>query len=219
MTERRRGFILNFEGLDGCGKTTQARLAAERLRKEGYEVLESVEPGGTPIGQQIRRILLDAANTELAARAELLLYFACRAQNVEQWIRPALERGVIVITDRFTDSTMAYQGYGRGLGREVVLALDRIACQDVAPDLTVLVDIDLETSLERARARNLARGGNRETRMDEQTVEFYRRVRAGYQEMVRLEPHRFVVVDGRGGIETVAGAVWRAIEGRLPPHV
>ena len=218
MTER-RGFFLNFEGLDGCGKTTQARLAAGRLRKAGYEVLESVEPGGTPIGQQVRRILLDAANTELAPRAELLLYFACRAQNVEQWIRPALERGVIVITDRFTDSTMAYQGYGRGLGREVVLALDRIACQGVAPDLTILVDIDLETSLERARARNLAQGGNRETRMDEQTVEFYRRVRAGYQEMVRLEPHRFVVVDGRGGIETVANAVWQAIEGRLPAHV
>jgi dTMP kinase len=110
MTERRRGLFLNFEGMDGCGKTTQARMVAERLRRSGYEVLESVEPGGTPIGQQVRRILLDPANEALCSRAELLLYFACRAQNVQQWVAPALERGAIVVTDRFTDSTMAYQG-------------------------------------------------------------------------------------------------------------
>ncbi len=217
MTER-RGLFLNFEGMDGCGKTTQARMAAERLRKEGYDVLESVEPGGTPIGQQVRRILLDPANEALAPRAELLLYFACRAQNVEQWVKPALDRGSIVVTDRFTDSTMAYQGYGRGLGREIVLTLDRIACQGVAPDLTVIVDIDLETSLARARARNRTVADNHETRMDEQAAEFYRRVRAGYQEMVRLEPHRFAVVDGRGDIDTVARGVWEAIQGKLPRH-
>jgi len=214
----RRGLFLNFEGMDGCGKTTQARMAAERLRKEGYEVLESVEPGGTPIGQQVRRILLDPANEALAPRAELLLYFACRAQNVEQWVKPALDRGAIVVTDRFTDSTMAYQGYGRGLGREIVLTRDRIACQGIAPDLTVIVDIDLETSLARARARNLTVADNHETRMDEQAAEFYRRVRAGYQEMVRLEPHRFAVVDGRGDIDTVARGVWEAIQGKLPRH-
>jgi dTMP kinase len=217
MTER-RGLFLNFEGMDGCGKTTQARMAAERLRKEGYDVLESVEPGGTPIGQQVRRILLDPANEALAPRAELLLYFACRAQNVEQWVKPALDRGAIVVTDRFTDSTMAYQGYGRGLGREIVLTLDRIACQGVAPDLTVIVDIDLETSLARARARNRTVADNHETRMDEQAAEFYRRVRAGYQEMVRLEPHRFAVVDGRGDIDTVARGVWEAIQGKLSRH-
>lgn len=218
MTDERRGLFLNFEGMDGCGKTTQARMVAERLRRSGYEVLESVEPGGTPIGQQVRRILLDPANQALCARAELLLYFACRAQNVEQWVAPALARGAMVVTDRFTDSTMAYQGYGRGLGREVVLALDRIACQGLAPDLTVIVDIDLDTSLERARARNSAVEGNVETRMEEQAAEFYRRVREGYREMVRLEPHRFAVVDGRGDIRTVARAVWEAVQGKLPPH-
>jgi dTMP kinase len=218
MTDRRRGLFLNFEGMDGCGKTTQARMVAERLRQAGYEVLESVEPGGTPIGQQVRRILLDPANEALCARAELLLYFACRAQNVEQWVAPALARGAVVVTDRFTDSTMAYQGYGRGLGREVVLALDRIACQGVTPDLTVIVDIDLDTSLERARARNSAVAGNVETRMEEQAAEFYHRVREGYRDMVRLEPHRFAVVDGRGDIHTVARAVWEAIQGKLPPH-
>ena len=112
-----RGIFITFEGPDGSGKSTQARILAERLRAEGRPVLESVEPGGTPIGQQIRRILLDPANKELTATAELLLMFAARAQNVEQWILPALQQGKIVISDRFTDSSVAYQGAGRGLGR------------------------------------------------------------------------------------------------------
>ena len=216
MTEARRGLFLNFEGLDGCGKTTQARLLAERLRKEGYDVLESVEPGGTPIGREIRRILLDPANQELRATTELLLYFACRAQNVEQWIIPALAAGKIVITDRFTDSTMAYQGYGRGLGREVVLTLDAIACRGVTPDLTVIVDIDLADSLQRARTRNLQSTGQAESRLDDEVLEFHRRVRDGYREMVSLQPHRFAVVEGRAGIQPVAAAVWDAVRGRLP---
>ena len=216
MTEARRGLFLNFEGLDGCGKTTQARLLAERLRQEGYEVLESVEPGGTPIGREIRRILLDPANQELRATTELLLYFACRAQNVEQWITPALAAGKIVITDRFTDSTMAYQGYGRGLGREVVLTLDEIACRGVTPDLTVIVDIDLADSLQRARTRNLQSTGQAESRLDDEVLEFHRRVRDGYREMVSLQPHRFAVVEGRADIAPVAAAVWDAVRGRLP---
>src|ERR1700737_4329868 len=124
-TEHRgRGLFITFEGPDGSGKSTQLRLLAERLRNNGYEVLESVEPGGTPIGVQIRRILLDSANRELSATAELLLMFAARAQNVEQWIMPALAEGKIVLSDRFTDSTLAYQGAARGLGREVVMQID-----------------------------------------------------------------------------------------------
>src|SRR5260370_4645048 len=123
-----RGLFITFEGPDGSGKSTQARLLAERLRREGYSVLETAEPGGTPIGQQIRAILLDPANQELSPVAELLLMFACRAQNVEQWILPALANGQIVISDRFTDSSIAYQGAGRGLGWDTVLAVDRIAC-------------------------------------------------------------------------------------------
>src|SRR5580704_9766071 len=126
MFTTKRGVFITFEGPDGSGKSTQARMLAERLRSEGRPVLETVEPGGTPIGQQIRRILLDPANRELTPIAELLLMFAARAQNVEQWILPALAEGKIVISDRFTDSSVAYQGAGRGLGWATVLAIDHI---------------------------------------------------------------------------------------------
>ena len=142
MSTTSRGLFITFEGPDGSGKSTQARLLAERLRGAGYDVLESVEPGGTPIGQQIRRILLDPANQELSATAELLLMFAARAQNVEQWILPALEQGKIVISDRFTDSSIAYQGAGRGLGWETVLTIDRIAYSPSPPIVFAVVDFD-----------------------------------------------------------------------------
>jgi dTMP kinase len=204
--------------MDGSGKTTQMRLLAERLRQAGHEVLESYEPGGTRIGTQVRRILLDSANQELCPTAELLLYFACRAQNVDQWILPALREGQIVLSDRFTDSTLVYQGVGRGLGRDVVLSLDKIACRGLVPDLTVLIDIDLETSLARAQTRNRTvqeSGGVMETRMDDQEVDFHRRVREAYAQLAASEPHRFAVIDGRPGVETVARAVWEAVRGRL----
>jgi dTMP kinase len=213
MTERRGRFI-TFEGLDGSGKSTQMTLLARRLREMGRNVLVTAEPGGTPIGEQIRRILLDRANTGLRPIAELLLYFASRAQNVEEVILPALEQGRIVLSDRFTDSTLVYQGFGRGLGEEAVAALEKIACRGLKPDLTIYLDIDLETSLERARARNRTIEGERsvETRMDEQSAEFYRRVREGYEILARREPQRFRVIDGRRAPESVAADVWRAVE-------
>jgi len=217
-TDTHRGLFLTFEGIDGSGKTTQMRLLAERLRRAGHEVLESYEPGGTRIGNQVRRILLDSGNQELCPTAELLLYFACRAQNVDQWILPALREGQVVLSDRFTDSTLVYQGVGRGLGKDVVLALDKIACRGLVPDLTVLIDIDLETSLARAQSRNRTlqdTGGVAETRMDDQEVEFHRRVRDAYAELAASEPRRFTVIDGRHDVETVAGAVWEAVKGRL----
>lgn len=206
-TSRQRGVFVTFEGPDGSGKSTQARMLAERLRSEGRPVVESVEPGGTPIGQQIRRILLDPANRELTPVAELLLMFAARAQNVEQWIRPALAEGKIVISDRFTDSSIAYQGAGRGLGWETVLAIDRIACHGLIPDLTICVDIDTETGLSRA----LARGGA-ETRLEEQAIEFHRRAREAYHELARREPQRFRLIDGRGTPEAIAAKVWEQVQ-------
>jgi dTMP kinase len=202
-----RGRFITFEGIDGSGKSTQMRLLAERLRSEGHDIFEAVEPGGTAIGRQIRRILLDAANQDLRPTAELLLYFASRAQNVDECIRPALAAGKIVLCDRFTDSTLAYQGYARGLGEETVLALDRIACRGLAPDLTVLIDVDVECGIARAQKRN-AGSDAAETRMDDQSLEFHRKVREAYLALARRHADRFRIIDGRGAPETVAERVW-----------
>jgi dTMP kinase len=208
-----RGVFITFEGMDGSGKTTQMHLLASRLAASGRDVVETVEPGGTAIGNQIRRVLLDSRNQDLRPTAELLLYFASRAQNVDESILPALASGRIVLCDRFTDSTLVYQGCGRGLGRDVVMDLDRIACRGLKPDLTVLIDIDLETSLARAFARNRASTHRdaAETRMDEQSLEFHRKVRDAYRALAAGEPGRFRVVDGRPGIDLVAEAVWDAV--------
>ena len=208
--------FITFEGPDGSGKSTQMRLLAERLRKAGHRILESVEPGGTPIGRQIRRILLDPANQELCATAELLLMFAARAQNVEQWILPALAEGKIVLSDRFTDSTVAYQGAGRNLGIETVLEVDRIACHGVVPDLTLIIDIDAEAGLARAYRRNRSHTGAKESRIDEQAVEFHRKVREAYHLLAAREPGRVRLIDGNAAPEVIAERVWEAVNGILP---
>jgi dTMP kinase len=205
-----RGPFITFEGMDGSGKTTQMRRLAARLRARGRTVVETAEPGGTAIGQKIRRILLDAANQELSPSAELLLYFASRAQNVDQTIQPALARGEIVLADRFTDSSLVYQGCGRSLGAETVLALDRVACRGLKPDLTLLVDIDVETSLARAHARNSAQP-NSETRMDEQAVEFHRKVYEAYQALAVREPGRIQRIDGRAGRDEIEREIWTVV--------
>jgi dTMP kinase len=212
-TTERPGRFISFEGTDGCGKSTQLRLLAERLRSTGREVVVTAEPGGTPIGLQIRKILLDSKNQELSPRAELLLYFASRAQNVEQCILPAMARGAIVLSDRFTDSTLAYQGAARNLGRDVVLCVHQIACQDVWPDLTICLDIDLETSLQRAHARNKEATEVDERRMDEQTVAFHQRVREEYLRLAEQSPERIKVIDGRADVATVAERIWRLVSG------
>lgn len=206
--------FLTFEGMDGSGKTTQIRMLAQRLRAHGRKVLETAEPGGTRIGIEIRRILLDAANQELKPTAEMLLYFACRAQNVDEWILPAMAEGKIVLSDRFTDSTLVYQGCGRGLGADNVIALDRIACRGLRPDLTLLIDIDAETSLARAHARNRA-VAHGETRMDEQSLDFHRQVYDAYHALAAREPERVRLIDGCASIEAIAEEIWKTVE----PHV
>ena len=206
-----RGLFISFEGMDGSGKSTQLRLLAARLRDSGYTVVETAEPGGTPIGRQIRQVLLDHHNEELYPTAELLLYFACRAQNVDQWIRPALEAGSVVLSDRFTDSTRAYQGAARHLGGPIVESLHAIACRGIQPDLTLLVDIDLDTSVERSRSRD------RDTdRMERQNPAFYQAVKAAYAEIAASESSRVRVVDGRAGIYKVAESIWHAVSPALP---
>ncbi|HEY3839970.1 MAG TPA: dTMP kinase [Bryobacteraceae bacterium] len=205
-----RGIFITFEGIDGSGKTTQLRLLAERLRQAGRDVVEAVEPGGTEIGRQVRAIVLDGRNKQLTPRAEVLLYFASRAQNVEEVIRPAIAAGKVVLCDRFTDSTLVYQGCARGLGADVVLALDGIACQGLKPDLTVLVDIDLDESLARARFRNVSEASN-ETRLEDESTEFHRAVRDGYRSLAKREAERFLVIDGNAAIDVVAERVWEAV--------
>ena len=211
MSSGRRGLFLTFEGPEGSGKSTQARLLSVRLRSAGRDVLDTAEPGGTPIGVQIRRVLLDTANRELCPTAELLLMFACRAQNVDQWILPALGEGRIVISDRFTDSTLVYQGAARGLGAELVYEVDRIACRGLVPDLTLVIDIDVESGLARAHGRN-RRAQDVETRIDEQGISFHRKVREAYHQLASDEPGRVRLIDGSREENAVAEDVWQAVE-------
>ncbi len=205
-----QALFLTFEGIDGCGKTTQLVHLANRLRLAGREVVETMEPGGTAVGRAIRGILLDPHFDLLSSRAELLLYFASRAQNVAEVIQPALERGAIVLCDRFTDSTVVYQGAGRGISREEILDLHRVACGTLQPDLTLLLDIDLETSLARARRRNHL-SGSAETRMEEESRNFFERVCTGYRDLAADEPRRVKNVDARESVEVVAENVWREV--------
>ena len=202
--------FITFEGIDGCGKTTQFRMLSQWLRDRGNDLVETIEPGGTEIGRQIRRILLDPASADMQPRTELLLYFASRAQNVDQVIRPALDAGRIVLCDRFTDSTLVYQGCGRGLDTNVVRDLDRIACRGLKPDVTLLIDIDAETSLTRAKRRN-ERVGPAESRIDEEGAAFHERVRQGYLALAKAEPERIVVIDGAAGIGEVGQRIREAL--------
>ncbi len=209
----RRGLLISFEGTEGSGKSTQMRLLVERLRGMGRQVVENQEPGATVIGKQIRRLLLDPANAEMAPMTELLLMFASRAQAVAEIVRPALDRGDLVVSDRFTDSTLAYQGFARGLGVQRVRAAHELALGDLLPDLTLLIDVDLETGLERARQRNLAAGAAcPETRIDQQSLEFHAKVAQGYRQIAALEPKRFKIVEGRGAPHDVAARVWQEVE-------
>lgn len=210
MSTTKRGLFITFEGPEGSGKSTQLRRLAARLREAGQVVLETSEPGGTPIGMQIRRILLDSKNNEMRPTTELLLMFAARAQNVDEWILPALSRGEVVLSDRFTDSSLVYQGAARGLGAEVVYEVDRIACRGLVPDLTIVVDIETELGLERAHGRN-RKTQDVETRIDEQAIGFHRKVRDAYLQLASDEPNRVKLVDGSRSEETVEKDVWEAV--------
>jgi dTMP kinase len=211
---KQRGVFITFEGMDGSGKTTQMHRLAARLRSLGRTVMETVEPGGPPVAQKIRRILLDSANPELSPTTEILLYFASRAQNVDEWILPALERGEIVLSDRFTDSSLVYQGVGRGLGIATVSDLERIACRGLKPDLTILVDVDAGASLARARARNLAQP-HCETRMDDQAIEFHLKVYAAYHALAEAEPERVKLVDGGAAMDEIEREVWSIVSAHV----
>lgn len=205
------GKLITFEGLDGCGKSTQLEREAGRLRGLGLRVRATREPGGTPVGRQIRDLVLNASSDSLTDLTELTLMFAARAQHVEQVILPALQAGEIVLSDRFTDSTVAYQGYGRGIALDTIRSLEALLCQGVRPDGTLLLEIDVETGLRRAQARNDSRLG-KESRFENETLEFFHRVEQGYREIARREPGRVRVVDGRGSIAEVQERVARCVD-------
>jgi len=198
-----RGRFITFEGLDGCGKSTQLEKLAAVLRAQGLPVVVTREPGGTPTGDKIRQLLLDSNTSSLAPLAELALMFASRAQHIREVIEPALAEGRVVLCDRFTDSTEAYQGGGRKLGHEPVLALHRILCGGLWPELTILMDSDVAKSVDRARRRNQTRTGknNRakdENRFEQESRAFFGRVRNAYLAIAARKPERVVVVDARG---------------------
>jgi dTMP kinase len=200
-TPRNSRFI-TFEGVEGSGKTTQIQMLSNHLEERGIDHLLTREPGGTPIGDQVRRLVLDPRNADMTPICELLLYAAARAQHIEQVIRPALLSGRLVLCDRFKDATMAYQGSGRGIRLDLIDALHGLENLAIQPDLTILFDIEEDIALQRARARDHTRS-NDETRFEQESLAFHRRVRSGYLDMARQEPGRFVVVDARGTVEKV----------------
>jgi dTMP kinase len=211
------GLFVSFEGTEGSGKSTQMRLLVERLRAEGMPVVENQEPGATRIGGQIRRVLLDPAHEEMQPMTELLLMFASRAQAAAEIILPALERDEIVISDRFTDSSLAYQGEARGLGFGTVLALHRLVLDSLFPDLTICLTLDLQSGLQRAHRRNRAHEAeSSEARLDHQSLEFHQRVEVGYRKIAEIEPARFRLVDGAGSPFEVAERVWTEVNRVLP---
>lgn len=188
--------FVSFEGIEGSGKSTALRLLAEHLAGLGHDPLMTREPGGCSLGRSLRPILLDARTRGLSSRAELYLFLADRAQHVNEVIRPALEAGQPVLCDRYTDSTLAYQGYGRGLDLEQLRSINDMATGGLAPDLTLLLDLPVHCGLERAGERNRLQGTVlSEGRFDAESVEFHERVRAGYRALAEESPERIAIID------------------------
>ena len=204
------GVFITFEGPDGSGKTTQINLLTQYLQELGQRVLVTREPGGTSIGNQIRAVLHDINNSEMTAQAEFLLYSASRAQLVRQVIQPHLAGGGIVVSDRFADSSLAYQGYGRHLDLDVVRTITRFATDGLTPDLTIYLDLPVEVGIKRKQTAHAAHAGEW-NRLDRQTIDFYRQVREGYLHMAQAEPQRWMVVDAMQPV----GDTHRAIRQRV----
>ena len=212
-----RGFFLTFEGLDGSGKSTQLRKLAAHLEAQGHAVTVTRQPGGTRIGDRIRSLLLDSKTEALAPMTELGLMFSDRAQGIAEVIRPALAAGRIVLCDRYTDSSEAYQGGGRQLGSEVILRLHKTMCGGLNPDLTILLLAGFDRSLLRARRRNdrTAAAGKDEGRFEREDLAFYRRVYDKYREIAAREPGRVVVIEGDRSIATIHQEIVRLVDERL----
>jgi len=204
-----KGIFISFEGIEGTGKSTQSRLLAEHLRGKGYRVVQTMEPGGTKISMKIRELLLSLDSREMDHVTELLLYNAARVQHIKEVIEPAIERGDVVITDRFSDSTVAYQGFARGIDLQLIDSLDRIATNKLSPDITILLDIDVKTGLARNRALN------KNDRLELEDISFHEKVRKGFIQIAAREPERVRLVDCSESLDEVHRKVVEIIAGFL----
>lgn len=202
----KKGLFITFEGADGCGKTTQLNLLKDYLENNGYEVVLTREPGGKGLGEKVREILLNY-DGEVSNRCESFLFLADRAQNIDIIVNPAIEQGKIVLCDRHTDSSVAYQGYGRGLDINQINTLNNLATNNKKPDLTLVFDVDIETSMQRV--------GNEKDRMESAGKDFFNRVRNGYLELAKQEPERIKVVDSTKSIQEVQKDVLEIIKTKL----
>lgn len=204
-----KGLFITLEGIEGCGKSTQLGLLREHLAARGFDVVTTREPGGTPAAEAVRAILLDPAHAALSSTAEALLYAAARAQHVDELIRPALEAGKIVLSDRFADSTTAYQGAGRAISMETIQALHSIATRGTWPDLTIILDLPAAEGLKRA-----ARGGGLD-RIEQEPLAFHERVREEFLRIARAEPDRVRVVDGSRPVDAVEQEIRTIVDQRV----
>lgn len=209
------GIFITFEGIEGCGKSTQVRLLSETLKGKGISFIVTREPGGTSIGSKIREIVLNPDHNGMAAETELLLYAADRAQHAIELIRPALNDGKVVICDRFTDATVAYQGYGRRLDSSLIQELNRIASLGVRPDLTVLLDCPVEIGIRRAVVRNAKNSHIRDDRFEREEMGFHDMVRNGYLAIAKEEPKRVIVVDAAKDIKSMHLEIWGIVDAFL----
>ena len=207
--------FITFEGIEGCGKSTQAALLYQALSLKGVSCILTREPGGTRIGRQIRQILMSSSNIDLCPVSELFLIVADRAQHVTEVIRPALAKGGLVICDRFSDATVAYQGYGRGLDLDLIGRLNQVSSGGLCPDKTFLLDCPVETGLRRALGRDQEAENQTEGRFEAESIVFHRKVRQGYLELSQAEPERFVVLDAEESVEDLARKILGVVQGLM----
>jgi dTMP kinase len=211
-----RGFFVTFEGGEGSGKTTQLKALLGHLRSVGRDVVETRDPGGTAIGNQIRGLLLDGENARMDSLTELLLYEASRAQLVQEVVQPALAAGRILLCDRFTDSTVAYQGYGRGLDLDLIERLNASATRGIRPDLTFFLDLDPVVGLERVKRRLTPSRASRD-RLEDEALAFHERVRQGFRALAAREPERVIALDAVQSLSELAAEIRRRVDARLGP--
>jgi dTMP kinase len=217
--------LISFEGGDGSGKTTQLRLLERYLASQGRACVSTREPGGTALGNVVRRVLLEAGTEEISSPAELFLYLADRAQHIHEVIRPAFARGALVLCDRFTDSTLAYQGYGRGIDLQMLRSLNEVASGGITPELSFLLDCPVEVGLSRARERSSVNrsyskradieGARIEDRFEREKLAFHKRVRAGFLELARAEPERIYLLDATRSIQDVHQEIRKIVDRKL----